>query len=118
MLSSRIVRITIGSRSVISAARSTLPAVDPPTYATTPSPVFSGITLDRSVLTRSAVAGAEGAVVAITVYTAAFPALLSSGGETSESPLVPINASCSFTRRGSVARSSPPAFVSVFVSSL
>ncbi len=67
MLSSRMVMITSGSRLAISEARSTLLAVEPPTNATTPLPVFGGITEERRWRTRSAVLGSAGAVVAITV---------------------------------------------------
>src|SRR4051812_30496591 len=79
MLSSRIVTITSGRRSEISAARSTFEAVEPPTNAVTPCPEFCGITVERSWRTRSAVAGAEGAGRAVTPNVAA-PALAGSDG--------------------------------------
>ena len=66
MLRSRMVMITSGRRFEISAARSTFDAVEPPTNATTPLLVLSGMTVERRWRTRSAVAGAEGAVVAMT----------------------------------------------------
>ena len=59
--------ITNGKRLAIAAARSTLPAVEPPTNAVTPFSEWLGITLSRRSRTRSAVCVAEGAVVAITV---------------------------------------------------
>ena len=68
------------------------------------------------VRTRSAVAGADGAVLAITVKVVAWPLLEIEGGLTSVSPLPAMRAFCSFTSRGSVPRSSPPAFVSVVTS--
>jgi hypothetical protein len=53
---------------VISAARSTLLAVEPPTYAWMSSPaVASGMVVERSSFTRSAVSGSAGAVVAMTL---------------------------------------------------
>ena len=116
MLSSRIVAMTRGSRSEISAARSTLEAVEPPTNAVKPFSEFAGITVERRWRTRSAVAGAEGAVLAITVNVAALPFEEIEGGATSVSALTPIRPSWSFTSRGSVPRSSPPAFVIVLTS--
>ncbi len=60
--------ITRSRRDWISSARSTLLAVEPPTNAWTSSPaVASGITVERSSRTRSAVSGAAGCVVAMTL---------------------------------------------------
>jgi hypothetical protein len=71
--------------------------------------VAGGMTEVRSSVTRSAVAGAAGRVVGITLKVAASPFLLILGGDTLSTPGGGMSAFSSLTRRGSVPRASPPA---------
>src|SRR5215831_8542624 len=71
--------------------------------------VAGGMTEVRSWVTRLAVAVAAGRVVGMTLNVIALPFLLMSGGDTLSTPAGVISAFCSFTRRGSVPRASPPA---------
>ena len=57
----------------------------------------------RSLLTRSSVRSADGAVVGVTVNTAALPDLLTVAGETSLTPFVLAILFSSLTSRGSLA---------------
>ena len=113
--SSRMVMITSGSRLEISAARSTLLAVEPPTNAYDAlAPCCFGITVERRCLDqvggrlRRGRGGRDHAVDDVVALlgdrTAATPACR---------PWSLISASCSLTSRGSVPRTSPPALVSV-----
>ena len=116
MLSRSTVRITSGSLSEISAARSTLLAVDPPTNASMPflprsRPESRSANGDDEVGSRRV--GRRGRRHEREDRRVA--GVVDERRRDENEPLVAVRASCSSTRRGSVARSSPPAFVSASV---
>jgi hypothetical protein len=104
MLSSTTTAIVSTRPPEISSARSTYPAVVPPTSAVmSASFVARGMVSSRSVRTSVSVARSAGPVVGVTVMTAAFDESLSSGGVTEATPFVLFRSSLRCVRRGSVA---------------
>ena len=109
--------ITNSMRCEITVARSIPVAVLPPTNAVAPpSDVASGMTFERRFSTSADVVSDEGADVEMTFMIAASPLLLICGGDTAATWSAAPMSFWSRTRRGSVPRSSPPAFVSMRVS--